>query len=81
MAHFRGIVQGSRGEVSRLAHASTGLTVHADGWNLGVTVFMRYNDETKQDEAIVTLTDGSGNRGLRKDLGVFSTKDLGEDQK
>ena len=76
MAQFRGIVQGSRGEVSRLAHKSTGLTVHADAWNIGVTVFMRYNDETKQDEAVITLTDGSGNRGLRKNLGVFSAKDL-----
>jgi len=38
MARFRGTLQGSRGEVSRLGHASTGLTVKANGWDAGITV-------------------------------------------
>jgi hypothetical protein len=36
MARFRGLVQGGRGEVSRLGHRS--ITTDANGWNLGVNV-------------------------------------------
>jgi hypothetical protein len=38
MAQFRGVIAGQRGEASRLGSKSSGLTVHCNGWNGGVTV-------------------------------------------
>lgn len=38
MAHFIGVVQGSRGEASRLGGKETGMRVNANGWEAGVTV-------------------------------------------
>lgn len=38
MAHFRGTVQGSRGEASRLAGPQTGIRTTANGWDEGCNV-------------------------------------------
>ncbi len=54
MAHFRGIVAGSRGETSRLGHAGTGLTVEAQSWE-GKVVVSLLRDGEGRDIAIVTM--------------------------
>jgi hypothetical protein len=59
MAHFRGTVEGGRGKASRLGHASTGLTVTANGWDSGVRVTMSVRDGV--DWTTITLTGGSKN--------------------
>lgn len=62
MARFRGLLQGTRGEVSRLGHKSSGLRVEADGWNSGVEV-RAYVDADDRDVFEVYRTGGS-NGGL-----------------
>jgi len=44
MAQFRGIIQGSRGEASRLGGKSSGLRAVCNGWHKGVTVIARHKD-------------------------------------
>ena len=39
MAHFRGTLQGSRGEASRLGTKASGLDTTTDGWTSGVRVY------------------------------------------
>lgn len=63
MAHFRGTLQGMRGETSRLGSKSSGLTADCDGWQGGVRVSLYVND-AGEDSAQVELTDGSGSDGL-----------------
>lgn len=62
MAQFRGTVSGQRGEASRLGSKNSGLTVTANGWNAGVTVRARVNDEGC-DVFDVYATGGSGYNG------------------
>ena len=38
MAQFRGVLQGNRGEASRLGHKETGLVAMVNGWSGGVRV-------------------------------------------
>jgi hypothetical protein len=58
MAQFRGTVRGARGEVSRLGHKNSGMTVEAQSWE-GKVVVRLYRLETAgpdgQDWAEVTL--------------------------
>lgn len=45
MAQYRGTIQGSRGEASRLGHKSSGLILHANGWDIGAEVSLRWNEQ------------------------------------
>ena len=38
MAQFRGIMQGQRGQVSRLGSKKSGLTARVDGWHSGIEI-------------------------------------------
>lgn len=58
MARFRGTVQGARGEASRLGTVKTGLTVAANGWDIGGEVGARVC--AAGDAIEFTLTAGSG---------------------
>ena len=62
MAHFRVIAQGNRGSVSRLGSKKSGLSVQANGWDLGVEVSARFNKETGKDEFVIYKTGGSNGR-------------------
>lgn len=62
MAHFRATIRGSRGEASRLGGKDAGLTVTADGWNVGVRVDTFYDKETGKDLIRVYKTGGSNAR-------------------
>lgn len=61
MAQFRATIQGQRGEASRLGSKKSGLTVKANGWESGVTVYARV-DADGNDVFGVWQTCGS-NRG------------------
>jgi hypothetical protein len=75
MAQFRALIQGQRGEASRLGSKKSGISTHTNGWGCGVTVY-GYVDNDGEDKFRVTLTSGSGYRGVTKHLGTFSAKDL-----
>lgn len=70
MAQFRGTIQGSRGDASRLGTKNSGLTVEANGWHVGVRVELTHEDG--EDVARVYLTTGSNNTGHRVYLGKHS---------
>jgi hypothetical protein len=59
MARFRGTISGQRGEASRLGSPQSGLSVHANGWDAGVSV-NAYVDEHDADVFDVRATAGSG---------------------
>ena len=61
MARFKGTLYGQRGPVCRLGNARSGLTVTANGWNIGAVVELRVNDEGK-DEILIQVNGGSGGR-------------------
>ena len=56
MAHFRGILQGSRGAVSRLGGRLNGIYASLNSWTH--TVQMRLKDEDWKDIVIVSLPEG-----------------------
>ena len=60
MAQFRGVLQGNRGEASRLGHKSTGLVAIVNGWKGGVRVVAQW-DEEAGDTFDVYATGGSEN--------------------
>jgi hypothetical protein len=60
MAHFRGIIKGSRGEASRLGTKHTGIRVEAQSWQGKVVVQLRHNATTGQDIAEVFLQPHEG---------------------
>lgn len=55
MAHFRGIIQGTRGEASRLGSKNSGLNVAACSWQGSVVVTLDYDETTGKDVATVAL--------------------------
>ena len=59
MAQFRGTVQGNRSQASRLGHKTAGLTTECNGWDTGVKVEARWNEELQCDEFIIFHTNGS----------------------
>lgn len=63
MAHFRGTISGDRGEASRLGTKNSGLQTGCDGWNLGATCTIEYNEKKDRDEVSVSITCGSGYGG------------------
>ena len=73
MARFRGILQGGRGEVTRLGHASSGLRVCADGWDVGVTVYAQANGA--DDIFSIYATRGSNGRASATLLGTVQLVD------
>lgn len=44
MAHYRGVLQGSRGSTSRLGTKSSGLYAVLSGWDVGVQVTIQHED-------------------------------------
>lgn len=61
MAHFRGTLQGGRGEASRLGHKTSGLHVEAASWEGKVVVTLRHVDG--KDVAEVRLAKHMGRGG------------------
>lgn len=65
MARFKATIQGSRGQASRLGGVESGISVEANGWNLGIYV-MGYVDDDGNDRFQVYRTDGSNGVTRRK---------------
>ena len=65
MAQFYGTVQGARGQASRVGTKSSGLTVHANGWNIGATVYLTHEDGR---DVVRVYCNGGSNAGNRGEL-------------
>ena len=61
MAHFRGYVEGGRGEASRLGTKSSGITVVAQSWEGQIRVTLHEQDG--EDWATVTVGPNPGMYG------------------
>jgi len=71
MSHFYGSMQGSRGEATRCGTKNSGFTAHIRGWDIGVEVWLRYDEKKKCDVVEVQLTGGSNGRRVGRHLGTF----------
>lgn len=78
MAHFRGTIQGNRGQASRLGDMQSGLVMHCNGWNSGIKIRAYFDKETNQDCFFVWSTGGSKASTSNRLLGVFSLDADGE---
>ncbi len=58
MSHFYGELKGSRGPTSRMGTPKSGLWAHVRGWNIGVDVTCRVDDDGR-DIIDVWQTGGS----------------------
>ena len=76
MAQFYADIQGNRGESTRMGTKKSGIKGHIRGWNVGARVWMRFNEETQEDECTIDLTSGSGYGNSEKRLGTFTAKNL-----
>jgi len=61
MAQFYASIKGSRGEVTRLGHKSSGIEGHIRGWDIGVKVVMSH--ENGKDVCRIYATGGSNDTG------------------
>jgi hypothetical protein len=59
MAHFRGTVQGMKGEASRCGSKASGMRVTANGWDIGATVELSHDPKTGKDTVVISITRGS----------------------
>src|SRR5467141_3221312 len=55
MAHFRAVIQGARGEASRLGTSASGLDATAASWEGSVSVRLWHDKKTGRDMARVSL--------------------------
>jgi hypothetical protein len=59
MAHFRAVIQGNRGESSRLGSKASGIDASVNGWTCGVAVRAAYDPITDSDYFKIFRTTGS----------------------
>lgn len=71
MAQYRGLIEGTRGETSRLGSKTSGLKAKCDGWNIGTTSIINYNKDKQRDEIEVWITSGSKRNSHDTYLGSF----------
>jgi len=72
MSRFYGSMQGSRGEATRQGTASSGISAHPRGWDLGVRV-SGYDDHGT-DAFAVNITGGSN--GSREEVNVLTVETM-----
>ena len=60
MAQYRTTIKGQRGEASRLGSKNSGMTAHVNGWNIGASVWLPWDEVKKEDRIRIELTSGSG---------------------
>ena len=73
MARFIGYVQGQAGETSRLGSPKSGITAEARGWDVGVKVVGRVEDD--EDVFLVFSTSGSNGGASPTHLGTVKLVD------
>lgn len=59
MARYRGTVQGSRGQASRLGTEKSGIQSSTNGWDLGVSVTGHLEEDDDTDAFVIEITGGS----------------------
>lgn len=74
MAHFRGTMQGNRGEVSRLGSPASGLQASVNGWGAGIRVEANVNMKG-QDEFLIFMTTGSSPHGFTRHIATVTEID------
>ena len=67
MAQYRSTIKGIRGVASRLGSKQSGMEADINGWNIGVRVIIKWNDDYDCDEVFVYKTAGS-NGGSNEEL-------------
>jgi hypothetical protein len=72
MARFKGTVQGSRGEASRLGHKTTGLIATLNGWDVGIEIQASVNN-ADEDVFHIYRTSGSNNSSRKTLLCELNT--------
>ena len=79
MAQFRAVIQGMRGEASRLGGKTSGIQASINGWSSGISVNGYFDEKLQTDVFVVTLNEGNGyNAGRHKEIGRFTAADLDE---
>jgi hypothetical protein len=73
VAHFIGAVQGSRAEVTRLGTPNSGINTIARGWNVGVNVQGRKEDDG--DVFTIYADSGSSGRTAGRYIGIVKLVD------
>lgn len=68
MAHFRAVIQGNRGDASRLGSKQSGMVATCNGWDAGVHVVASH--ENGADTFRVYATSGSNRRSLSRLVGT-----------
>lgn len=74
MSRFYADIEGGRGQATRQGHKF--IRGHIRGWNVGIEVIGKPNEETNEDTFTVYLTSGSGGGRLAYLLGKFTEKEL-----
>lgn len=72
MAHFYADIQGGRGQATKIGHKSTGIAGHIRGWESGIQVKARYDQEKDSNIFEVYQTGGSNGSGLAVLLGTLN---------
>jgi len=67
MAQFYATINsGRRATTTKTGHKTTGLDATVNGWNKGVRVLARYNEEKQRDEFFIYQTSGSNGQTADK---------------
>lgn len=74
MSRFYANIQGNRGEATRMGTATSGMTGHIRGWEVGCRVEMWADGD--DDVCAVYLTSGSNDRYGQRLLGTFRPEDI-----
>lgn len=77
MARFRGTIQGSRGQASRLGTTNGGIVTNTNGWQTGIKVIGSV-DKNGKDVFSVYATSGSDGRNLEQFLGELTQDEYGQ---
>jgi hypothetical protein len=65
MAHYRAVIQGARGEASRLGNKTTGISTLLQTWGWDVRVSAWHNEKAERDVAVVELVNHSTGEARR----------------
>ncbi len=65
MAQFYAEIQGNRGMATRMGTKESGMFAHIRGWDVGVKVFLDWDEEEQRDIVTVYQTGGSNQPGTK----------------
>ena len=61
MSHFYGMLQGNRGEATRMGSKASGITTHTASWEGAIRVHAYHNEDTGEDMVLVKMVPWKGN--------------------